>query len=115
MNLSVSPAGPLQPADHPSAEGEDSPHHLGLPEEGSLSGHDHVAIERNLETSSEARTVDGDDERLAEPSTREAEGVVSVVAVFHPLRHGLLEEREVEAGAIHGAVSEQQSAAQFVV
>jgi hypothetical protein len=58
-----------------------------------------------LETSSEARTTDGDDEWLAEPSTREAEGVVSVVAVFYPLRHGPLEEGEVEAGAINGAVT----------
>src|SRR6478672_11364767 len=115
MDLSVSPGGPLQPADRPPAEGEDSPRYLRLPEEGSLSGHDHVAVERKLETSGKACTMDGDDERLAQPSTGETERVVSVVAVFHPLRNGLLEEGEVEAGAVYGAVSEQQGAAQFVI
>src|SRR4029077_19446044 len=103
MDLSVSPTGPPQPANHSSAEGEDSPRHLRLPEEGSLSGHDHVAVERKLETCGEARTMDCNDERLAQPSTCEAERVVFVVTIFHPLCHGLLEEGEVEAGAIRGA------------
>src|SRR5262249_25888718 len=100
---------------HASAEGEESPRYLGLAEEGSLSRDNDVAVQGDFEAPCQARTVDGNHKRLAEPATGEAEGVVGVAPVRHPVRYGFLEQRKVVAGAEYRSMPEEQSAPQVVV